>query len=219
MSTFASNDDFISLDAGFSDDEDDEQDSPDEKAKAGINDDDDEEDDFMSDKFLVEAAAATAKETKSYSQRRKEQIRKGQEKGYQRSRAEREKEAREEGLKRNLIRQEEEQNASSSIKVPSNKALDMMKKMGFKPGEGLGKQASPSASTSKSASPAPADEEDDLLPTRSGIGAKRANPLSSNGISIGMNGKGKETAVRIDPIEIQMRAGELKDGDGICDGQ
>lgn len=144
--------------------------SSDEERAGDGGDGDNDEDDFMSDKFLASAQAADDKTKKTYSQMRREQLRKSQEKGHIKPRAEREREAREEGLRRNLLNPTSGSgtteggdaasghgSSSGSTPAPSNKALEMMMKMGFKPGEALGKKTAPSAgsaSTSRSASPA-----------------------------------------------------------------
>lgn len=157
-----------------------------------------DEDDFMSDKFLAQAADAEAsKGPKSYTQRRKEALKRSEERGNVKSRKEREKEAREEGLRRNLLLQREDDPSDSNgsngnAGQPSgsgsgNKALEMMMKMGFKLGEALGKKQDPKSSSSTSASAQPtsdeSDEEDNIL-SRRGIGSsskaagkKRAAPI------------------------------------------
>ncbi|EIN10359.1 hypothetical protein PUNSTDRAFT_43300 [Punctularia strigosozonata HHB-11173 SS5] len=115
----------------------------------------DEEDDYLSDKFLVEAPAPATKTTKTYSQRRRDAEKEGQIKmlaNRMKSRRERELESREEGLSKSLFDRAEEEKASG-IQGGSNKALAMMMKMGFKPGEALGKKEElPQASTSETSS-------------------------------------------------------------------
>jgi hypothetical protein len=160
-----------------------------------------DEDDFMSDKFLAQAASAEAsKGPKSYTQRRKEALKRSEEKGYIKSRQEREKEAREEGLRRNLlIQQETERSTSNGVPSASgtagvsgagsgNKALEMMMKMGFKPGEALGKKQdlTPSTSKSTSAQPTPDDSEEE---------DENNSILSKPGIG---GGKGKKRAAPVD---------------------
>lgn len=100
----------------------------------------------------------------TYAQRRAKQISRGQDKGRVMSRKAREEEARETALARNLLTGErysdgsglEGESGSQSMCIifqhfvsdiysqiftaTGNKALDMMKKMGFKPGQALGKQ-------------------------------------------------------------------------------
>lgn len=102
----------------------------------------DDEDDYLSDKFLAQTAAAPpAAKPKTYSDLRKEAQRKAfikNEENRHKSRREREVEAREEGLSKSLFeraKEEEETTGSSS----GSKAMAMMLKMGFKPGQSLGK--------------------------------------------------------------------------------
>ena len=97
----------------------------------------DDEDDYLSDKFLVEAASASA--PKTYAERRKEAQRLAAVKNEQnrkKSRRQLEEESRQEGLSKSLIQraQEEEEDGHGQ----KNKALAMMMKMGFKPGQSLG---------------------------------------------------------------------------------
>lgn len=235
------------------------------EAAAANTGDDDEEDDYMSNDLLAEIAQAETKKgkngPKSYVQLRKDAQRRKEEKGYIKPRAEREREAREEGLRRNLMTAENDNVDSSSnggidtsdgsasaAPPPSNKALSMMMKMGFKPGEALGRKepTSNAASTSHLQRPKPGspkarpmkafvaeeDEGDDedgplagLGSARSGLGSKkRPSPaaLTEDFISLqdfaqedhndavkaedGGKARGKRDH-RLDPIEIQMRAG------------
>ncbi|EKM80216.1 hypothetical protein AGABI1DRAFT_73191 [Agaricus bisporus var. burnettii JB137-S8] len=99
-----------------------------------------DDDDYLSDKFLAEAAKDAAS-PKTYSQLRKQAISKSHAKNTvnkTKSKRQRELEAREEGLSKSLFEraQEDEQTGLSS----GNKALSMMMKMGFKPGQALGRQ-------------------------------------------------------------------------------
>jgi hypothetical protein len=97
-----------------------------------------DEDDYLSDKFLTDATS-TSSAPKSYAQIRKEAAKNAQLKNEQnrlKSRRQREIEAREEGLSKSLFeRAKEEEDAGIST---GNKALAMMMKMGFKPGQSLG---------------------------------------------------------------------------------
>ena len=94
---------------------------------------DDDEIDFMSDALLQPAAAGapTSKGNLSYTERRRQAANRSFERGRVQSRREQEREAREEGLRTNLM---------SAPSAAENKALGMMKKMGFMPGQALGKQ-------------------------------------------------------------------------------
>ncbi|RDX53138.1 hypothetical protein OH76DRAFT_1376385 [Lentinus brumalis] len=155
----------------------------------------DEEDDYLSDKFLVEAAAASSSSaSKTYADRRKEELRKAALKNEQnrmKSRRERELEAREEALNRSLFERAQEEAQESG---QQNKALAMMMKMGFKPGQALGKDDEPaiaklgghgnagigSGSRNVKAEdeepPAlPQVQEQDAEPVRAGIGARPAH--------------------------------------------
>ncbi|KAJ2924936.1 hypothetical protein H1R20_g12132, partial [Candolleomyces eurysporus] len=99
----------------------------------------DDDDDYLSAKYLVDATPAPA--SKTYSQIRKDaqkrsEIRHAQ--SQRKSRKEIEREAREAGLSKSLFeRAKEEEEAGLGS---GNKALAMMMKMGFKPGQSLGKQ-------------------------------------------------------------------------------
>ena len=91
-----------------------------------------EDDDYLSDKFLIES---TPSKPKTYADRRKEAERLSRLKNEQNKKKSRrllEQESRAEGLSKSLF---EAQDAGS------NKALTMMMKMGFKPGQSLGASA------------------------------------------------------------------------------
>ncbi|KAF7965993.1 hypothetical protein HWV62_40519 [Athelia sp. TMB] len=108
----------------------------------------DEEDDYLSDKFLLASAAAPTR-PKTYAERRKEAQKLAQiknEENRHKSRRQIELESREEGLSKSLFeraKEEEEMGISSG-----NKALSMMMKMGFKPGQALGKLDEPKTTVS-----------------------------------------------------------------------
>lgn len=97
------------------------------------------EDDYLSDKFLIESAPSGSKsQGNSYSERRRQAQRKSELKNVQnrkKSRRQLEEEAREEGLKKSLFERakEEEQELGTQ-----SKAMSLMMKMGFKPGQTLG---------------------------------------------------------------------------------
>jgi len=98
-----------------------------------------EEDDYLSDKFLLDAASASSAPT--YSQIRKEAQRQAKLKNDQnklKSRHQRELQSREEGLSKSLFERVMEEEESGIGQ--GSKALDIMMKMGFKPGQALGKQ-------------------------------------------------------------------------------
>lgn len=94
----------------------------------------DEDDDYLSDKFLLDATPGDSA-PKTYAQRRKEAeklSRLKQEQQKKKSRRQQEQESRSQGLSTSLF---EVQDAGS------NKALSMMMKMGFRPGQSLGKSS------------------------------------------------------------------------------
>lgn len=96
----------------------------------------DEDDDYLSNKFLDDEQASSKPTT--YSQLRKAAQKKAQSKNEQnriKSRRQREIESREEGLSKSLFERAKEEEASMNS---GNKALSIMMKMGFKPGQALG---------------------------------------------------------------------------------
>jgi G-patch domain len=129
----------------------------------------------MSDAFLVDAAKRDVPET--YAERRKKAINRSIERGAVKSRQQREQEAREEALARNMV-DDSEQNS---------KALAMMMKMGFKPGQALGQKRPPLGE--------PREGDADA-------GAQRARSDSPR--------------IRIDPIEVEMRQGDQGPGSFFC---
>ncbi|KAI0346744.1 hypothetical protein BDW22DRAFT_1322252 [Trametopsis cervina] len=100
----------------------------------------DDEDDYLSDKFLAQAASSSsASSAKTYSDRRKEAQRLAaikNEQNRRKSRRQLELESREEGLSTSLFERAKNEEAEGG--APKNKALAMMMKMGFKPGQSLG---------------------------------------------------------------------------------
>lgn len=117
----------------------------------------DDEDDYLSDKFLVDAAASSP--PKTYTERRKEAQRIAalrDAENRKRSQRELEQEAREEGLSKSLFaRAKEEEDAGHGQK---NKALAMMMKMGFQPGQSLGNTTGPEPERAGSSTPAAASD-------------------------------------------------------------
>ncbi|KAK0231100.1 hypothetical protein IW262DRAFT_1445328 [Armillaria fumosa] len=109
----------------------------------------DDEDDYLSDKFLAAGTSSTRPQT--YSSLRKEAQKKSllkNEQHRQKSRYQREVESREEGLSKSLFtRAKEEQEAGIAT---DNKAMSIMMKMGFKPGQSLGKTDDESADAAPS---------------------------------------------------------------------
>jgi hypothetical protein len=141
-----------------------------------------DEDDYLSDKFLVESAAPASSSSKTYTERRKDALRQSalkNEQNRRKSRREVELESREEGLSKSLFERakDEEQEGSG----PS-KALAMMMKMGFKPGQALGQSdtpAEPSRSPSREQSSTPAEDTKDE-PVQTAPLQHRINPLPLN---------------------------------------
>ena len=99
----------------------------------------DGEDDYLSDKFLAQLEAASKPpQSRSYTERRKQALKQSKlldEKNRKKSRKQIELEAREEGLRTSLIQKAQEEAMESG---KQNKALAIMMKMGFKPGQSLG---------------------------------------------------------------------------------
>ena len=102
----------------------------------------DDEDDYLSDKFL-QRLEAKEKSNKSYSQRRNEAQREAETRnlaGRTKSKKELEKEAMDklkEGMSTSLFEREKLAVAEGGTE---SKAMRMMSKMGFKPGQALGRQ-------------------------------------------------------------------------------
>jgi hypothetical protein len=124
-----------------------------------------DEDDYLSNKFLDDEQASSSKPT-TYSQLRKAAQKKAQsknEKNRIKSRRQREIESREEGLSKSLFERAKEEEGSSG-----NKALSIMMKMGFKPGQSLGNNDNdiPSSSPPKN------DDEDE--PQKIGVTSNRS---------------------------------------------
>jgi hypothetical protein len=97
---------------------------------------DDGDDDYLSDKFL---SITEPQKPKTYSEKRKEALHKSllkDERNRTKSIRHLELESRTEGLSKSLFERAEDDKASS--RGTENKALSMMMKMGFKPGQVLG---------------------------------------------------------------------------------
>jgi len=108
----------------------------------------DDEDDYLSDKFLAQLEAASKpQQPKSYTERRKQTLKRSQllnEHNRKKSRKQMELEAREEGLQTSLIQKAQEEAKETG---KQNKALAIMMKMGFKPGQSLGESHEESSSS------------------------------------------------------------------------
>jgi hypothetical protein len=99
----------------------------------------DDEDDYLSDKFLFGDSAPQPSKPQTYAERRKQVQRLAELKNAQnrkKSRRQLEEEALEEGLKESLFERAKEEEEKYGRE---NKALSMMMKMGFKPGQSLGR--------------------------------------------------------------------------------
>lgn len=134
-----------------------------------------DDDDYLSDKFLA-ASSASSSTPRTYSQLRKEAQKRSLLKNEQnraKSRRQLELESREAGLSKSLFERakEEEDSGLSS----GNKALSIMMKMGFKPGQSLGKTGDedheggpsveePSKPSSKAADAEPASKSNEGTP-------------------------------------------------------
>ena len=107
----------------------------------------DDEDDYLSDKFLAQLEAASKPpQPKSYTDRRKQALKRSQlldKQNRKKSQKQVEVEAREEGLQTSLIQKAQEEAQESG---KQNKALAIMMKMGFKPGQTLGESHDESSS-------------------------------------------------------------------------
>lgn len=175
----------------------------------------DDDDDYLSDKFLINAANTTAKPT-TYSQIRKEAQKKAQQKNEQnrhKSRRQLELESREEGLSKSLFERAKEEE-DSGLPGSSNKALSIMMKMGFKPGQSLGnvghdqqdahREQSPSSSTAH-VSPSIGQDTKDASPAHPTVAhAKhKTEPLpiqewaGRKGIGLGKRARSPSAAERL----------------------
>ncbi|QRW12758.1 G-patch domain-containing protein [Ceratobasidium sp. AG-Ba] len=123
----------------------------------------DEEEDYLSDKFLasLESSKPPATGNASYAERRRIAQRESERKrleGRIKSRRELEEEARREGLSRSLF--EKEKDAEQQGSGGGSKAMSMMLRMGFKPGESLGKKEEPKLKSEEP--PEPGDEKEEV---------------------------------------------------------
>ncbi|KAI0770789.1 hypothetical protein BC629DRAFT_1442099 [Irpex lacteus] len=143
----------------------------------------DDEDDYLSDKFLAQlASSSTSSGVKTYSERRKEEQRRAalrNEQNRKRSRRELEQESRAEGLSTSLFEQAKEEAGEDG--APKNKALAMMMKMGFKPGQALESDGQETISRGRSRTPPHTQHRTVPLPLNEwagkkgiGLGSKRA---------------------------------------------
>jgi hypothetical protein len=124
-----------------------------------------DDDDYLSDKFLV--STAQPQKPKTYSEKRKDVLVKSHLKNEQnrtKSRRQLELETREEGLSKSLFERAEDDKTSG--RGSENKALSMMMKMGFKPGQALGVTAHDEDNTNRTSSPPPPSADSTPKPQR-----------------------------------------------------
>lgn len=167
---------------------------------------DDDDDDYLSDKFLFNEASSSSKPS-TYSQLRKEALKKSQIKNEQnkiKGRRQREIESREEGLSKSLFERAKEDEAAG-ILSSGNKALSIMLKMGFKPGQSLGNVGGHQTGIAN---------EEEVPSSASIIGSDAALPHASNEPVSALQEKDDgstaqpHTKHKIEPLPIQEWAGE-----------
>ncbi|AFR96343.1 hypothetical protein C343_04463 [Cryptococcus neoformans C23] len=174
----------------------------------------DSEDDFMSDKFLVDAPPP---EPLNYSARRAKESLKSQRLGQAKNQLklkDLEEQRRKEGLETSLFERlgdgrgkSKDREEAREAEKGGNKAMEMMMKMGWKVGEGLGKKRSPSPPLHLASS------------SRGGIGSKRPRLDDGHGHEDEEEEKGQEhqeglkgkrehesTHPRTEPIRISLWA-------------
>lgn len=201
--------------------------------------DTDSEDDFMSDKFLLQAEAATTTASGSsasskrptqqtYAERRKAAQRKHLESQPKGLKA-REEARRKQGLETSLfqaVHEEPQQQrgvvdrkdeGKETIPVAaSDKATRMMMKMGWKVGEGLGRKRSPDADQVSGANGGTSDDEGsgDLDPSHVGIASKfgmgmRKRRRSSEETSETKEASKVQKHQTLEPLRVSMWAGKF----------
>ena len=125
-----------------------------------------EEEDYLSDKFLT--APSTSTQTQTYADIRKQARKRADLRNVQnrhKSRRQLEQESREEGLNKSLFERAQEEKETIGVE---NKAMAMMMKMGFKPGQSLGKIEDDVAQVSSSTSIPDEDTFEETQPHQSG---------------------------------------------------
>lgn len=166
-----------------------------------------DDDDYLSDKFLFgdpSTSASSSKSTKSkakistpsapktYSELRRESLRKSEAKNLS-NRKKSQKEGLTEGLSTSLFERAKEDEERG---LGKNKALGMMMKMGFKPGQSLGRE------TPLSTDDNDGREEEDNENVNPGIGSKRKATSEVDDSPI--------SGHRAEPISINFWGGESK---------
>lgn len=168
----------------------------------------------MSDKFLTAAATDKPAASNSYADRRKAAQKKHLE-SQPRSLKQREEEARRKALATSLFddyKQDGEGNPSAAAKQPGGKAMNMMMKMGWKVGEGLGKKGDDVSEPADIQHPEGREDRPD------GDDEHAVGEMGKSGI--GMNSRkrrrstdspdkeeAKNSRQRLEPIKISMWAG------------
>jgi hypothetical protein len=158
---------------------------------------DDGDDDYLSDKFLT---ITEPKKPKTYSETRKEALRKSllkDEQNRAKSARQLELESREEGLSKSLFERAEDDKASG--RGTENRALSMMMKMGFKPGRALGVPANVDVDASEG--PTPSTSIGTTTPTR-------RNPSPSPPETLGIQPQIHEGGL-VNPLPLNEWSGTL----------
>lgn len=148
----------------------------------------DDEDDYLSDKFLFADTTPSSSKPATYSDKRREALRKAQLKNEQnrkKSRRELELESREEGLSKSLFERAAEQAPAGDGGAPGNKALAMMMKMGFKPGQTLGRTEDDKAEDGKEEQDVDSSRSPDTPAIRSPSGTPAAAEPTDGRDSVG----------------------------------
>ncbi|KAH9482860.1 G patch domain-containing protein 11 [Psilocybe cubensis] len=179
---------------------------------------DDDDDDYLSDKFLLNQPSTSTKPT-TYSQIRKEAQKKAFLKNEQnriKGRRQREIESREEGLSKSLFERAKEEEAAGI--GSGNKALSIMMKMGFKPGQSLGNAGHQTAQeTPRENSPTAGGSEDnddvDVVPKASNerVSGAQNDDTSTDDLDRSHNAvvvvATPHTTHKVEPLPLQEWAG------------
>ncbi|BGP32101.1 hypothetical protein JCM10296v2_003880 [Rhodotorula toruloides] len=159
--------------------------------------------DFDDPRFLVDTPL-TSSAPLSYQERRKRKLIESEEKGRTKSRKQLEEEKREAGLRTDLIQRAKEDEERGG----ESKAFRMMSKMGFKPGEALGRKSNSGTSTPDEV----ASGQGGIGSTgsRGGLGFTKA-AFTAVGAGTGSSAEGSPTpstsTARTEPIKFEMRTG------------
>jgi hypothetical protein len=135
----------------------------------------DDDDDYLSDRFLIPEGIHVT-QPKTYSDIRKEALNKSTSRNEQnrtKSRKQLEQESRTEGLNKNLFAKAKEEEAAGLSS--GNKAISMMMKMGFTPGQSLGRADGQESSSTVD------EESSNASPSRGSSSAKhKIEPIPLN---------------------------------------